>query len=352
MFLQSTSAMSEDFISGSNGSFGAIVINQDTTIDLPPDGIIHATTVNINSGRLTFNRNALNTPVYLLATGDIIIDGEISVSAFGRLGGPGGFDGGIKRDPVTRLGPSAGLGPGGSTGDAAYRSNGSSGAKTYGNALLMPIIGGSGGGGIYQETFGQRNVDGGGGGGAIVVASNTAIFLEGKITARGAVVNYFKKGRFVGSGGRGSDGAIRLVSPSITGEGFLQAFSGRTRIDSLNSTSLTISANSIGSLMQVFPPLNPRLDIINAAGNSIPEGSNNEVLIFLPFDALAQQTITVQGRDFTGFVPVEVVVVTESGHRIIANTIIKMSDGNPATATVDIELPLNTPMTVHAWTAY
>lgn len=90
------------FDSGSTGSYGPIAVTtSDVTLDLPPDGVFHATTVTINSGRtLRFNRNALNTPVVILATGDITIAGVIDVSGqrgnntAGGRGGPGGFDGG------------------------------------------------------------------------------------------------------------------------------------------------------------------------------------------------------------------------------------------------------------------
>ena len=88
------------FSSGSDGSFGPIDIQVNTAIDLPPDGIIHATTINVAASRLlNFKRNANNTPVYLLATGDITIIGDIGVSGargnntVGGLSGPGGRSG-------------------------------------------------------------------------------------------------------------------------------------------------------------------------------------------------------------------------------------------------------------------
>lgn len=76
-----STAQGQVFDFGSDGTFGAIDITVDTTLDMPPDGIFNATTINVASGAtLKFNRNALNTPVYLLATGDITIDGTIDVS--------------------------------------------------------------------------------------------------------------------------------------------------------------------------------------------------------------------------------------------------------------------------------
>src|SRR5262245_44989910 len=95
-------ATGQGFTSGSDGSYGPMNIQTNTTLDLPPNGIFNCTTITIASGaRLNFRRNALNTPVHLLATGDVIVNGTIDVSGGGSPGnfvggpsGPGGFDGG------------------------------------------------------------------------------------------------------------------------------------------------------------------------------------------------------------------------------------------------------------------
>ena len=66
-------AVHGQFDSGNDGSFAPIELTSGTvTIPLPADGIINATTVTI-FGTLSFEKNELNTPVFLLATGDIII---------------------------------------------------------------------------------------------------------------------------------------------------------------------------------------------------------------------------------------------------------------------------------------
>ena len=65
-------SFAQGFSSGSTGADGALDVTTDTTLDLPPNGTFNYTTVNVAAGvTLRFNRNALNTPVYLLATGDI-----------------------------------------------------------------------------------------------------------------------------------------------------------------------------------------------------------------------------------------------------------------------------------------
>jgi len=89
------------FNSGSDGTYGPMNIATNTTLGLPPDGKFNCTTITVASNAtLRFNPNALNTPVYLLATGDVTINGTIDVSGsagvgnVGGSGGPGGFAGG------------------------------------------------------------------------------------------------------------------------------------------------------------------------------------------------------------------------------------------------------------------
>ena len=92
------------FMSGSTGADGVFNPVTNTELQLPANGIFNFTTVNIPSGvTVTFKKNAANTPVYILTTGDVTIAGAINVSggstssSTGRTpanGGPGGYDGG------------------------------------------------------------------------------------------------------------------------------------------------------------------------------------------------------------------------------------------------------------------
>ena len=102
--------------------------------------------------------------------------------------------------------------------------------------------------------------------------------------------------------------------------------------------------------MVTFPPGLPRLDIIEAAGEVIPEGSSVPVFVILPFGAPSSQEIVVQGRDFTGIVPIRVVLTPTSGDPIIVDSEIDMSFGNPATVLVPVEIPQNVAVQVDAWT--
>lgn len=165
------------FNSGSTGADGAFnptctPTPCTVTVTLPASGVFNFTTVDIPADvtvRLT--HNAANTPVTILATGDVNIAGTIDVSGqdtgiFGipGRGGPGGFDGGAGGNITTSLTGTPGLGPGGGGGAPPVCCFGNRGAggsfatsgstisdavlgPTYGLRTLFPMIGGSGGGG-------------------------------------------------------------------------------------------------------------------------------------------------------------------------------------------------------------
>ena len=377
-------AHAQNFDSGSDGSDGAFTMNGDTTLDVPPDGIFNFTTVTITGGSLRFRRNALNTPVFILATGDIsvtnaniFVDGSVGTSnpPAGGAGGPGGFDGG---DPgVQSIPPGAGHGPGGGAGGdsgAAGTAAASAGAAAhaltasnvstsdgavYGSPLLVPMIGGSGGGGGNGSGT-SPGLGGSGGGGAILLASNTRIEnANGNIFARGANNGFPQTGM-------GSGGAIRLVAPRVAGTGSLdvsggggssgtsgdQGGAGRIRIDTIDRTGIRfgfspLSSFSVGSFMAVFPPVVPKLALINVAGQAIAGGAPVDVL--LPFGTNPNQTVTVRATDFTGTVPIEIVLVPTSGNRSVVQSQINMTT-NPAQTTVNVTFPVNNRTRVWAWT--
>ena len=389
-------AHAQGFTSGSTGSFGPLNITTNTTLDLPTDGIFNCTTITVDQGAtLSFRRNPLNSPVHLLATGAVIINGNVNVSGnatlgnfAGGIGGPGGFDGGAGGFLTTgqALPGGAGQGPGGglsgvgSHTTANEAGGGSYGTRpeiavdardgqTYGSPLLIPLIGGSGGGG----TDGNKDIGGGGGGGAILIASSTII----RINSTGAILS--RGGAIVGPnrGNGGSGGAIRLVAPRVYGLGTLNvrgsgyasldsgpaSGAGRIRIDSIfrfeptNAAVDNIGFNlqpsgvaSVGSAMIVFPPNNPRLDILQAAGRTIAEGNNGPVFVELPFGANTNQTITVQARNFTTSVAIRVVLTPAAGDPISFDATIDNVAANPAQVIVPVGIPLNTVVAVNAWT--
>lgn len=373
------------FSTGSDGTFGAISLVAGsglTTIQLPeplPGGppnaaIINATTILVDTGAtLKFIPNLANTPVYLLATGDVTINGVIDLNGapgtatLPGLGGPGGFDGGAPGSVGVAPGPGQGPGGGqpgtgdgsdtgaggGSFGSQSYAYVSMTDGPTYGSPLLIPLIGGSGGGGSGDQP--SSFLGGAGGGGALLIASPTKISGDGFISANGGSA----------AGGAlngGSGGAIRLVAPIVEGNGTIQAVSngetggaGRLRIDTLsrvNFTSIldTSLANTVtlGSYMVVFPTPLPRLDVVMAAGNVVPLNSSAYNFV-LPFGSPTSQTIRVQGTDFGGMVPIEVAIIPDSGPRTSFPATIDMTGGSPATVDVVVTLPVGISVTVSAW---
>ncbi len=349
-------AHSQPFNSGSTGSYGPMLIGSNTTLNVPADGIFNCTTIVVSNGAtLTFNRNALNTPVYLLATNDVTITGAINVSGSSPsggspgLGGPGGFDGGYGGfgvGPNTKGGDGQGPGGGRNTNPnwtAVHTSSVQANTNVYGNALLSPLIGGSGGAGFD----GNPGTGGGGGGGAILIASNTKITVNGSVSANGA--------------NSGSGGAIRLVSPLVNGTGSLNTTAGgigyggsqgRIRVDCQDRyafRSLTMNGLATrGAQMFVFPSPIPRLDIVQAAGTNIVEGFAGPVLVDLPAGSSTNRTVTIQARDFTNSVPVRIVVIPENRASLTYDVTITMTN-NPAQLVVPVIIPDGTVSRINAW---
>lgn len=366
-------AMAQPFDAGSTGADGALNVTSNRTLNLPPSGVFNFTTITVTTGNtLSFNRNALNTPVYLLATSNVTINGVIDVSGSGGngtspgRGGPGGFDGGYPGlDGNTP--PGGGLGPGGGAGGVpccgasaagagGYGTIGGTASSTnkgpvYGSPLLIPLVGGSGGGGQSASTI----WGGGGGGGAILIGSNTRIDINssGAVRANGGAVC------IAGTANGGSGGAIRLVAPLVTGNGAVNAFGacnggdGRIRIDTTSRRSVSFTgppAPSIGANLVVFPTPIARLDIIDAAGTTIPEGTGSAVNIQLPFGSTTNRTVTIQARDFNAVVPISLALVPDSGRPMIYQGSIDNQASNPAQTTINVVVPVNTVVSVNAWT--
>jgi hypothetical protein len=366
-----SAGLAQPFDAGSTGADGPLNITSNTTLALPPSGIFNFTTISVAAGTtLSFTKNALNTPVHLLATSNVTINGTIDVSGSagsstaGGKGGPGGFDGGYPGLDANTP-PGAGYGPGGAQGGGAccgvtaagaggYAGLGGQATTTnkgaaYGSPLLMPLAGGSGGGGMS----GNPGNGGGGGGGAILIASSTRIDIisPGRILANGGGGCY----------NDGSGGAIRLLAPLVTGNGSLSANSGcssggsagRIRIDTTNRRAVTLSSApvaSIGANMASFPTPLPRLDVIEAAGTVISEGTGAPVAIQLPFGSTSNRTVTVQARDFNASVPINVVLTPDSGNSVTYPATIDNQSANPAQTVVNVTVPVNVLVTIHAWT--
>ena len=380
LFLGGATALpAQVFNSGSDGSYGPLNVTSNTVLDLPPDGVFHCTTITVDANvLLLFNRNALNTPVYLLAQSNVVINGYIEVSGVSRdgvifsnagRGGPGGFDGGFGF--VQGYAAGDGQGPGaGRVADApggvfAFPSGANS--NVYGNTLLSPLVGGSGGAGSPQPNVqGIRYDGGGGGGGALLIASSTSIALNN--TRSDSYNLYSSGGHGYGYSGGGSGGALRLVAPVVQGNGRISVAGGgreagtgyngtdgRIRIDTLDrfawrNLGFVNGKWSIGSQMYVFPPGNPRLNIVEAAGQTVAEGTNAPVIVSLPPGSSTNQVIKVKAAGFTGSVPVTVAVVPEAGPSSRFDGVITVIGGNPTVGNINVVIPVDSFCNIKVWT--
>jgi hypothetical protein len=281
-----TAVGAQTFSSGSNETLGAFAPGANITVALPPDGILNYTTITIPAGiTVSFTPNAANTPVTMLATGDVTINGTINLdgtigtffvqsSGFqpGRPGGPGGFAGGAGgMGGLTNTFGSPGMGPGGGTPTSTLNGlmNASYGAPSS-FVSLLPLFGGSGGAGGQQVNSSGTIFSGdagAGGGGAIVIASTTKVMVNGTgtISARGGDHPSCPNSNFTPFGGAGSGGAIRLVAPQITNQGTLTARGGRVLAQCFDAGA----AGRIRAEALVFGPFGattPATSIANVLG--------------------------------------------------------------------------------------
>jgi hypothetical protein len=402
------------FDSGSTGALGAFSPTTNTVVQLPPDGTLNYTTVNIPTGvTVTFAKNQTNTPVVMLASGGVTIAGTIDISGTHAahagptgdgvladdgnpgLGGPGGYDGG--RGGVPGSSPSyvggAGRGPGGGLpgqhvsgvaytggGGGGYRDAGASGiyspgaigdgGSAYGSPLLLPLLGGSGGGGgagggVYHGT------GGGGGGGAILIASSGTVTVTGTIKAKGGNGgdNDAASG-YGGGGGGGSGGAIRIVATTIAGNGSILAqvggaydmdyyhrggngALGRIRLEAEISqrTAATDPAYTLGKPGSIFLPGLPSLRITSVADVAAPAEPSGSADITFPADLT--NPVTVQFAA-TGVPPGSAVTLTVTpaiGVPVLATSAGLAGTTDSSTASVSVSLPKG-PSVLLATTSY
>jgi hypothetical protein len=315
-------AAAQTFSSGSTGALGALNPITNTTIPLPPDGVLNYTTVTVPAGvTVSFAPNAANTPVTLLATGDVTLAGTITVNGANAVassttfasGGPGGFRSGLGAALGGSTTETAGSGPGGGTTTPLQR-NGNYGAPGS-FVSLIPLLGGSGGGGAPATSL-TAGETGSGGGGAILMASSTTITVAstGTMTANGgnAGVNCFAGTSF--ESGAGSGGAIRLVAPEILGA------TGAT----LRANGGTLGCNN-GTLPQ---PGRIRLESLNPGG--FPTGNVSPV----PSIAGAPGPVSPAGIPVLAGVP-SITIASVGGQAATTNT--------GSYTTPDVSLPVGTP---------
>ena len=255
--------------------------------------------VTVAAGKtLTFKNHPSRAPVVWLVSGNVTIDGTVSLDGKNNSTnllpldlaepGPGGFRGGAgSASPApfggAGFGPGGGLMSGGFGGAGAYGvaiSNHTYGGTPYGNPSLIPLIGGSGGAGDQRTT---NRFGGGGGGGAILIAATGTVMIGGELRANGGTVTASS------DGGGGSGGGIRVVCDLLTGSGKiltlggdgayqLDGSSGRVRLERVtNSGSLAITPDpsivplASGASALLWPPAEaPEVKVVSIGGTAAP----------------------------------------------------------------------------------
>ena len=383
------------FSSGSDGSDGAFSPSADVEVALPDDGVLQYTTVDIPAGvTVTFTKNASNTPVKILASGDVTIEGIINVSGKNSPsvvvpgeGGPGGYGGGkgglqisygvrgegtgsgggggprTDYHAFSGCGGGAGYAVAGGAGDtySGVLAPGGVGGFAYGNARLLPLFGGSGGGGAGGTTGGVGG-SGGGGGGVILIASDTTITVNGTILANGGNGIAGTAG-LTGAGGSGSGGAIRLVANAITGEGTISAVGGAP-VGGKNCTSgggsvgrINLEANSLSRIAGTAPPYNsddppyyaleppnmPTLAITSIGGESVTgvaSGSRTSPDVILPSTVRNPADVVVTATNIPSGTQVTVNVIAETGNTVVSYSALLSGSESFSTATVSVDVPI------------
>ena len=234
------------------------------------DTIFKFSTITIAKGvTVRLDSTNLPGPVYWLASGDVNIAGTLDLS--GQQGysvtgtiaervfsipGAGGFAGGPGGGTQVQAEPGAGPG-GGAPGTGGPSANGKPG-KFSGSTYLIPLIGGSGGGGAFcgSDNPQKYSVGGGAGGGAVLIASSTSITVTGAINAFGGN----DTAALCAYGGAGSGGAIRLMANSINfPQGSLNVSQGNgpvpgsTGLIRLEATTLTLGGYITGPYLTSIP---------------------------------------------------------------------------------------------------
>jgi hypothetical protein len=362
------------FQSGSTGSDGAFAPASETVLEMPEDGIFNFTTVDVPSGVVvTFQKNTGNTPVYILASGDVNIAGTISVAggAGGIIeageGGPGGYDGGmggnVDREPGGR-----GLGPGGGgsgykgSSSTSYSGGGGKYSSAYGNERLVPLVGGSGGGGGMGGYEGGGG-GGGGGGGAIVIASSGAVNVTGYVYAHGG-----KGGQGSSTcGGSGSGGAIRLVASTVKGNGTLNAAGNkncsaresrdpgwiRVEAEDLQASFSTYPNYYFGASSSVFVLDVPELRIIEVGGIPVPAdagGRFDAPDISMPEGSSGTVSVKVEGVNVPAGTQVNLLVKEEVGGKGMGYSGTLSGTDASSSATIDVTLSDNQRYVLLAYT--
>jgi len=361
------------FDSGSTGADGAFAPVSDTSIILPPDGILNFTTMNIPSGvTVKIASNLANSPAFILVQGDAVIDGVIDISGVDgdsvSSNPAGGFAGGV---PLVG-GSNNGQGPGGGAGAPAtnraanggsYGSFGLNGtfntipaAPIYGSTTIQPLLGGSGGGsnlGTSTTTLFRA----GGGAGALLLAVTGTLTVAGSIDASGGAGEPLASRNGVYGAGGGSGGGVRLIATTLAGNGVIQigggigglgnsgrggdGGNGRARLeaDAFNFTgSVTPNVVATSAPLPVFAANLPSIRITTVGGSAVPTNPIGENDVILPSSIINPVTVEFAATDVPLGSTIELTVSPASG---TASTVVSAGlSGTVANSTDSVQTTL------------
>ena len=316
--------------------------------------------INIPAGKtVTFSNHPSGAPVVWLVTGSVIIDGTVNLNGqnyttnlyIPTKPGPGGFAGG-KGLTGTPGFAGGGFGPGGANAtnytSASYASLGAGAAAgvLYGNQRIIPLIGGSGGGGEADY-----NRSGGAGGGALLIVASQNIAINGLIQALGGTGRTY----FSDQVGGGSSGAIRLVADSIAGDGRLEAYArnggaGRIRLETLSFSGL-MNINPISPVNVPDEPLAlwptaaaPSLKVISIGAHDVPadpNGSPHTGELDFQMDNESISNIILEANNVPSDASVKVRIVPVNGNPVTETAIFNSGTDAVSTWVVsDVSLPV------------
>lgn len=368
------------FNSGSTGADGVFAPSANIVVQLPESGVFNYTTVNIPANvTVRFRKNARNTPVTILATGDVAINGIIDISGSasngiaGGEGGPGGFrggDGGTGIELDLRAGK-PGEGPGGGGGgkldnwygggggfaiaggnsSGANQERGGFGGPRYGSRTLLPLIGGSGGGGEAAGNS-RPGAGGGGGGGAILIASSGSI-----IFGNGSAIRTNGGGSLF-NGGAGAGGAVRLIANTISGRPSIEIRGansgggghgsyGYARAEAFDYNNFFPSASnpnySLARPNPVTLPNAPQLRITSVGGVNAPATPAGSFAaapdIVVPTSVANPVQVAIQANNVPVNTVVQLTLTAEIGDRTNVQSTPLAGTPGSSTATASVTLP-------------
>lgn len=321
LFLLPSLLSAQSYDSGSDGSDGALVIapdlgevyfnpdDFDPALDPDRDGVYHFTTITIGEGTFVFLTAGVlgHRPVIWLAQGDVTIEGEIYLNTINDTdAGAGGFPGGSLQHP--------GMGPGasGEFDIPAVHAVSGENVEAYGNAFLVPALGGSGAVDYYERVCH--------GGGSIILASSRSITIG-------------SFGHISTSSWHASSGSIRLIAPVIHNMGDVNLPKieigdsqniGRARIESfitMGSPLVSTSTKAYGTVVETTPGpaiIEPPIKIVSVQPTggdalAVPQkpgasGSDPDLTI----DAVDVCTVTVQAKGIPLGTPVIITIWNEA----------------------------------------